>query len=107
MQKIGSALVLAAMMGLGTQAVASGLPGTVDRGVIRFQGQIVEGATCRPLIDGHAAVLRVSAACSSQRVMQRAPGRLAGDEVMIDVRDIPARDGQQDVRRQLVTLTYR
>ncbi|MEQ4619080.1 MAG: hypothetical protein ABN482_13715 [Corticimicrobacter sp.] len=107
MKKIGSALVLAAMMGLGTQVAASGLPSKVDRGIIRFQGQIVEGATCRPQVSNRAAVLQVSAACSDQRVMQRAPGRQAGDEVMIDVRDIPARDGRQDVRRQLVTLTYR
>ncbi|QDQ86218.1 hypothetical protein FMZ60_00395 [Alcaligenaceae bacterium SJ-26] len=107
MKKIGSALVLAAMMGLGTQVAASGLPNKVDRGIIRFQGQIVEGATCRPQVSSHAVALQVSAVCSDQRVMQRAPGRQAGDEVMIDVRDIPARDGRQDVRRQLVTLTYR
>lgn len=107
MEKICSAFVLATMMGLGTQVAASGLTGKVDQGVIRFQGQIVEGATCQPQISSQTAVLRVSAICSEQRVMQRVPGQQAGDEVMIDVRDIPARDGRRDVRRQIVTLTYR
>lgn len=107
MKKTGFALMLVAVIGPCTQAVASELSGRVDRVLIRFQGQIVEGTTCRPQIRGHSTAQQISAVCSARSVMQRASGRQAGDEVMIDVRDIPAVDGRQDFRRQLVTLTYR
>ncbi|HEY9274694.1 hypothetical protein [Achromobacter sp.] len=79
-------------------------------GTIRFQGAIVEAASCMPQVQSRKVAVRVE--CDAERA--RAAGKPARDlvsanRVQVDVQPVSLkapRPGQKDAQGYIVTLAY-